>query len=131
MQEFYWVSGNLHYIYSKDFNEIRSFNSFGELQDEGMPTRCSNMLSVDILSILGESGKKYSEVYFSGKTSEVNKGYLDVYSALDKIVKKESYLVYKVSHGKNVVQILLVLVKNTSTIEQISSVIECSDWVSI
>lgn len=140
MNEFLGQSGNIFYIINKDFNEAMSFNTYGHKVDATMTvnkaiSNCSNVIPVDIISILGTAlqtvGKDYSEIYFQGNKASLNSPYLSIFSALRGKIHSLGGRYY-IRKEEGYVQVLILTEKNTISKEDIeSSIGKKLNWSSI
>ena len=123
------IRGNTYYLMDKNSNEASAFNSLGAAINSCsadlvfIETR-GNCFEVDILSILGEQGLGVCEVFFKGKTYTINAPFLDVYAKLNKHLSRYNHIIYSIKHTTKVKQLLIPLLKNSLSDEELKSLLK-------
>lgn len=133
MEQYFGSKANTYYLIDRGCNLAYSFDNFGTAinkcsADSALVELMGKCSETDIISILGEAGSKMCEIYYNGYSAVVNKPYLDVYAKLDKVVNRKNHLVFTIKHQERVKQILLPLIKGSTSLNQLSSALGGLEW---
>lgn len=136
--EYIGMCGNSVYLMSTEFNEAIGFDQYGELiSDDIYPYKsilldCYSTTKIDILSIVGVQGVKYSEIYFKGQYTAVRKEYMSVFQTLNKLgVRRVDGYVFIFPRENIGTQVILPVIKDSLDLNTLTYAFPGIKWESL
>lgn len=136
--EYLGMCGNSVYLMSTEFDEAIGFDQYGELiSNDIYPYKsilldCYSATKIDMLSILGVQGVKYSEIYFKGQYAIVKKEYMSIFQTLNKLgVRRVNGLVYTFPREDIGTQVILPVVKDSLDLDTLMYAFPGIKWTSL
>jgi len=128
MGYFTGTKGNTTYLINSSKGEAYSFNAFGQgisalSERDARIALMNKVFEVDIISILETPQSKVSNIYYNGYCTDISKSYIEVFALLRDKVRKVNSSMFKISHSESVSQILLSIVKGSTSLEDLSKLL--------
>lgn len=132
--EYVAVKGDRIYVFNLITNEGFAFTGLGRSIEPVMGkyiiTQVGSAQETDILSILGDSNKNESELYYMGKRAVISKTALSVYASVPKNLPKVNKIPLRVlrKEAPGVTQLLIPFSKGAVSFEELNNIFGELSW---